>query len=266
MKRSNNYKAISTICYQADRETRKDLSAGTVISEPDYMSTLSSRIRDAWTTIGAAYAYSRTLPGDIEQAFGCDTLVILHDDKGAKVCLIEAKWPRVATKPSHKWDQLQKQKGKKTKVSHFSSQIARQQLLLPDAVVVEMFLIESPPGTTSFVLDEFGATLVLQKEARSFDSSRRIATLPWSNIDFWELMGYAGNKKLNLEQLVYGLACCDIGKPLPIVNGEITIASSGDKGKIKIPTSLENLDRLIPELCMRLGISNFVSLGVRWLG
>lgn len=260
------YKVISTICYQADRETRKDLSAGAVVSERDYMSTLSTRIRDAWKPIGTAYAYSTTLPGNIEQAFGCDTLIVLHDDEGAKVCLIEAKWPRVATKPSYKWDQLQKQKGKTTRVSHFSSQIARQQSLLPDAVVAEMFLLESPPGTRSSVLDDFGSTLVLQKTAHSFDSSRRTATLPWSNMAFWELMGYAGKKKLNLEQLVYGLVCCDIGKPLPIVNGEVTLASSGDQEKIKIPTSLERLDQLTPELCRRLGISNFVLLGMRWLG
>lgn len=260
------YRALSTICYQADRETRNDLYAGSVVSERDYMSTLSNRIRDAWMPIGAAYAYSATLPGDIEQAFGCDTLIVLHDDEGAKVCLIEAKWPRVATKPSYKWDRLQKEKGKTTKVSHFSSQIARQKLLLPDAVVAEMFLLESPPGTMSSLLDDFGSTLVLQKTACSFDSSRRVATVPWSNMDFWELMGYAGKKKLNLEQLVYGLACCSIGKPLPIVNGEVTIASSGSQRKITIPTSLERLDQLAPELCRRLGISNFVSLGVRWLG
>lgn len=260
------YKAVSTICYQADRETRKDLSEGAVVSERDYMSTLSTRIRDAWKPLGAAYAYSTTLPGDIEQALGCDTLIVLHDNEGAKVCLIEAKWPRVATKPSYKWDQLQKQKGKTIKVSHFSSQIARQQLLLPDAVVAEMFLLESPPGTTSSVLDDFGSTLLLQKTARSFDSLRRDEAIPWSNMDFWELMGYAGKKKFNLEQLVYGLASCNIGKPLPIVNNEVTISSSGSQRKIKIPTTLERLDQLAPELCRRLGISNFVSLELRWLG
>lgn len=260
------YKAVSTICYQADRETRKDLSEGAVVNERDYMSTLSTRIRDAWKPIGAAYVYSTTLPGNIEQVLGCDTLIILQDGEDAKICLIEAKWPRVVIKPSYKWDQLQKQKGKTTKVSHFSSQIARQQLLLPDAVVAEMFLLESPPGTTSSVLDDFGSTLVLQKSARSFDSSRRVSAMPWSNIDFWELMGYAGKTKLNLEQLVYGLASCNIGNPLPIVNGEVTIASSGAQRKIRIPTTFERLDQLTPELCRRLGISNFVSLGVRWLG
>ncbi|MGZ9568812.1 hypothetical protein ACVTTK_05540 [Alcaligenes nematophilus] len=260
------YEVVSTICYQADRETRKDLSEGSVVSERDYMSTLSTRIRDAWKSVGPSYAYSKTLSGDIEQALGCDTLIVLRDDESAKVCLIEAKWPRVATKPSYKWDQLQKQKGKTLKVSHFSSQITRQQLLLPDAVVAEMFLLESPPGTRSPVLDHFGSTLVLQKTASSFDSSYRDQAIPWSNMDFWELMGYAGEKKLNLEQLVYGLASCKIGKPLPIVNGEVTIVSSGSQQKIKIPTALERLDELAPELCRRLGISNFVLLEVRWLG
>jgi hypothetical protein len=86
-------------------------------------------------------------------------------------------------------------------------------------------------------------------------------------MDFWELMGYAEKNKLNLEKLVYGLASCKIGKLLPIVNGEVTIASSGAQRKIKIPTTLERPDQLTPpELCKHLGISNFVLLEVPWLG
>lgn len=57
-------------------------SAGAAVSQAclveilelkNYMSTLSTRIRGAWKPVGAAYAYSATLPEDMEQALGCDT-------------------------------------------------------------------------------------------------------------------------------------------------------------------------------------------------
>ena len=87
-------KALATVCYQADRRTRKELAEGTVVSERDYMSVLSSRIRDEWNHSGKAYAYSKTLSGNTEQILGCDTLIAIHDQDGAKICLLEAKWPK----------------------------------------------------------------------------------------------------------------------------------------------------------------------------
>jgi hypothetical protein len=258
--------AIAAICYRADRLTRNDLAEGTVVSERDYMSALSVRIRDAWKPLGKAYAYSKTLPGDAEQTFGCDTLIVIHDDVGAKICLLEAKWPRVVSKPAHKWDHLQREKGKSGKVSHFSSQIGRQRLALPDAFVGEMFLCESFPGTPSSLLDEYGSTIVSHKQALSYDLTRRNSAAIWSNIDFWELIGYAGKRKLNLGRLVYGLASCEIGAPLPIAGGEVTVGAVGDLPTINIPTSLDRLDQLVPELCARIGISTFLSLNIRWIG
>lgn len=257
---------IASIAYAADRATRQDLSSGHVVSERDYMSTLSTRIRDAWLPLGRAYAYSKTLPGNVEQALGCDTLVMIHDDDGAKLCLIEAKWPRVATKPAYRWDKLQKIKGASKSVSHFSDQLTRQTQVLPDAFVAEMFLLESPPGTKSSLLDEYGATLVPHSKAKDFDGTHRQAHVPWSNQDFWELIGLSRRKTLNLHELMYGLASCSIGQPIPIVNNTVTVAPNGTSIPIQIPTSIDHLSQMGPEICERLGLSTLLILQTRWLG
>jgi hypothetical protein len=259
-------RVVASISYAADRATRHDLSEGTVVSERDYMSTLSTRIRDAWLPAGKAYAYSKTLPGDVEQALGCDTLIMIHDDDGAKLCLIEAKWPRVATKPSHRWDKLQKIKGTAKQVSHFSDQLSRQRKVLPDAFVAEMFLLESRPGTKSSLLDDFGATFVPHKQAWEFDAIHRQKHLSWSNQDFWELIGFSRKKTLNLHDLMYGLASCQLGQPLPIVNGAVTVSVDGVAKPLSIPTSIDQLSQMGPEICERLGLSTLLVLQTRWLG
>jgi hypothetical protein len=259
-------RAIAKISYDADKATRHDLSEGHVVSERDYMSALSTRIRDAWVAFGKAYSYSRTLPGHLEQALGCDTLIVIHDEGDAKLCLIEAKWPRVATKPSYRWDKIQKVKGSAKAVSHFSDQLNRQRRALPDAFVAEMFLLESPVGTYSSLLDEHGATLIPHVQARTFDAMHRDRHTPWSNYDFWELLGFSRKDKMNLNDLMIGLVSCNIGKPIPIVNNAITIASNEGSSLIEIPTSLERLSQMGPEICERLGLSTLLVLQTRWLG
>ena len=259
-------RVVASISYAADRATRYDLCEGHVVSERDYMSALSTRIRDAWLPAGHAYAYSTTLPGDAEQALGCDTLIMIHDDNGAKLCLIEAKWPRVATKPNYRWDKLQKIKGTAKQVSHFSDQLSRQKKVLADAFVAEMFLLESPPGTKSSLLDDFGATLVPHKQACEFDAIHRQKHEPWSNHDFWELIGFSRKKTLNLHELMYGLASCQIGQPLPIVNGAVSVSLSGVAQPLSVPTSLDQLSQMGPEICERLGLSTLLVLQTRWLG
>ena len=259
-------KAVAAVSYRADRDTRLELAENSVVSERDYMSAFSTRVRDAWNAFGPAYAYSKTLPGDVEQALGCDTLVMIHDDHGAKICLLEAKWPRVVDKPSYRWDKLQKVKGTSHRRSHFSDQLQRQRSALPEAVVAEMFLLESPPGTKSSLLDEFGSTLVLHNDAYAFDSLHRQATVPWSNRDFWELVGFARRRVTNMKQLMLALASCQIGTPLPIAGGLVTFGVRGAANSIAIPTAVERLSQMGPELCERLGLTTILSLGVPWLG
>ncbi|MGE4450471.1 hypothetical protein [Castellaniella sp.] len=257
---------VASISYAADRMTRHDLAAGHIVSERDYMSALSTRIRDAWLPVGSAYVYSKTLSGSVEQALGCDTLIIIHDDDGAKLCLIEAKWPRVATKPNYRWDKLQKLKGTSKPISHFSDQLTRQRQVLPDVFVAEMFLLESPPGTKSSLLDEYGATLVPHKSASNFDATRRQKNVPWSNQDFWELICFSRKKTMNLHSLMYGLASCSIGQPIPILKNEVAIAVNDTENLISIPTSIDRLRQMGPEICNRLGLSTLLVLQARWLG
>jgi len=256
---------VAFTSYLADYATRQELADGTVASERDYMSTLSTRIRDAWRP-GKAYAYSKTLPGDVEQTLGCDTLIMIHDGNGAKLCLIEAKWPRVATKPGYRWDKLQKIKGTAQKVSHFSDQLSRQRLVLPGAIVAEMFLLESPPGTRSGLLDNFGATLVPHEHAQEFDAIHRDRHLPWSNQDFWELIGFSREKTLNVYDLMFGLASCQLGQPLPVVNGAVSVSVAGVAEPVSIPASVDQLSEMGPTVCERLGLTTLLVLQTRNLG
>lgn len=257
-------RVVANISYAADRATRQELCQGIVVGERDYMSALATRIRDAWLPIGNAYAYSRPLSHDEEGALGCDLLIMIHDNHGAKLCLIEAKWPRVATKPNYRWDKLQKING--NQVSHFSDQLSRQRRVLPDVFIAEMFLMETPPGTKSTLLDDFGATLVPHEQAWSFDAAYRAKNLPWSNKDFWELMGFSRKKAMNLDDLMYGLASSQIGQPLPILAGGVSVSIAGATKLLSIPTSIDRLSQMGQEICERLGVSTLLVLPVRWLG
>ena len=133
--------------------------------------------------------------------------------------------------------------------------------MLPDVVVAEMFLLESKPGTSCSLLDNYGPTLVLHNIAYNFDKSKRDRSKAWSRKDFWGLINYAKPcERLNLKQLIYKLVSCNVGESLPIIDSKITITLSDSDKKIEIPSTRSRFNEMAPSLCEQLGISTFVLL------
>ncbi|WP_318471998.1 hypothetical protein [Photobacterium leiognathi] len=106
----------------ADAEIRTDFNLGYVVDENDYTSNLTAYIRRIINTNLPlrVTTVSQKLPENAEQAWGVDACIVLidHDINEYKLCLFEAKTDR------NNWDYLKV--NKKSKVSHFSTQLARQ--------------------------------------------------------------------------------------------------------------------------------------------
>lgn len=107
-----NIHLISSIAYAEDHKCRIDLFKGVVVSERDYVSSLTKGIRDFWNYRKLpCFSYSQTLRPHHEGRFGCDAMIVLKHNDAARICLFEAKWIR------GRWDYFQK----KSNISHTNS-------------------------------------------------------------------------------------------------------------------------------------------------
>ncbi len=123
VKRNPNIKLVAASAYKVDWNCRFELNTGVIADERDYVSNLTKGIRDYWQFSGLPhFLHSQTLPRPQESKFGCDAMIVIRFDNEAKVCLFEAKWPRLSV-ASHSWDSIQRS----TNISHFSDKLQRQQ-------------------------------------------------------------------------------------------------------------------------------------------
>src|SRR5690606_8648366 len=114
---------IKKSAYWADKSIRSDLALGYIADENDYTSNFTAEFRRQINakTIPNVTATSYKINGSLERKTGIDACIILANDTEAKLCLFEAKLPRL-TRKLNCWDSNQKSTGN----SHFSSQLQRQ--------------------------------------------------------------------------------------------------------------------------------------------
>jgi hypothetical protein len=260
-------KLVASIAYNADRHVREQLCSSYIVSESDYVSNLTGEIRNAWSRSNLpSYLHSQTLDKPRESEFGCDALIVLKINNMIKLCLFEAKYPRLAVDPRYKWDDKQAiNKYNPRKISHFSHQISRQHNWSHLAAIWEMFILEYAPGKQYKKFDLWGSTCVWHDVAIEYNHLCKPSDELWNNKNLEELVERAKSKppqkrQTNLFSMLSSVISCRNGSALPIPSSSdsyLRIQSSDDRQTIYVPINLENMEELISPFCEESGVSHF---------
>ena len=189
---------------------------GFIADENDYTSNFTAEFRRQINTkaIKGVNATSYKVNAVIERKTGTDACIILANDVEAKMCLFEAKLPRLSKK-TNAWDSIQKSTGQ----SHFSSQIQRQHRFNSYFAIWEMFYCDEHFKKQPHPFLDYTSTCILHDDAYNFDSSRTNKNVAWSDSELIDLH----NRSIiyQIDKLLELICMCKIGKPVKIqkVNG-----------------------------------------------
>lgn len=209
----------------ADRLVRADLMRGFVVNENDYTSNFTSALRREINSRGipGISAHTQVLSPPVERKTGTDGCIVIRNSTHFKVGLFEAKWPRLSTH-TNCWDSLQK----KTAISHFDSQIARQHAL-SDFAIWEMFYSEEPYGPNPLFPD-FGSACVWHADAFNV-SSTRTQSSPWTDNELTTLLSAS---KLSIGKILEAICSCTHGIPIAGDRIQEQLRELGIKGNVLV--------------------------------
>lgn len=243
-----------------DGDCRLNLNNGVIADERDYVSNLTKGIRDHWNFNGLPnFLHSQTLPRSQESTFGCDAMIVIRHNGEAKVCLFEAKWPRLSLN-SYNWDSIQK----KSNISHFSDQLLRQRQWSQEAAIWELFIHEHAYGEQPRGFETWASTCVWHFEALPFDTTYRNAKEIWTHDDLTDLVTDHVRTKPKTLQTVIEQACrCSRGQYQPISrNGYVDLTTEDEDETIRVPASLESMGRDAEIFCDENGLLELLFLSV----
>jgi hypothetical protein len=197
---------LASCAHWADRLVRADLIAGLIATEKDYTSNFTSALRREINArhLPGLTATAYVLRPTLEQHFGGDACVILASTSGFKICLFEAKWPRLST---HKdcWDYVQRSTGE----SHFHGQLQRQSMAAYSFAVREMFYCEFPFGAQPSFMPNEGSACVWHQHAKAQSSARPWPKVPWDDL---ELTALLSAHPMTIDQAIMEVCQCKAGK------------------------------------------------------
>jgi hypothetical protein len=192
----------------ADRLCRADLIHGAIATENDYTSNLTAAFRREIVArhIPGLTATAHLLTTSLERKFGTDACFVLMNDTEFKICLFEAKWPRLQTR-TNCWDSLLK-----SGQSRFHSQLLRQNPFAQQFAIWEMFYCEFPYFTQpGFMPDEVSAC-VWHDPAHAVTQARPSKTVPWTDT---ELTGLLSSNLIEIGDAIRAACECSIGLAIP---------------------------------------------------
>ena len=246
---------VSAVAYDVDASVRTDLVKSFIKDEPDYVSNLTVGIRDYWRNRGlAAYCHSQLLSGSHEGTFGCDVIIVVRHNNKAKVCLFEAKFPRLSTS-GYRWDSMQTS----ANISHFTHQLRRQARWSHVAAIWELFIVEHAVGSQPQHFDQYASTCVLHEEAYRWDSTYRKAADKWTQDDVKQLVANVRQQPKNIRTMLERACRCSEGRYLEVSNGAVALISEDqDPAEVAVPAEVENLPEVVPAFCEENGIEHFL--------
>lgn len=249
---------VASMVYNADRNVRDELSKEFITSEDDYVSNLTSQIRNEWNRYNLpCYVHSQRLNRQQENLFGCDAVILFKIEDKAKLCLFEAKYPRIKSSNNYRWDSLQISSG----ISHFSDQLSRQSKWSHLAAIWELFILEESPGNRFKSFDLWGSTCIWHSRALEFDHIEKDPNDLWENCHLENLLGRAKLRttlrQTNLFEILISVLTCKSGVQIPIQNNLIRISSSDRDAEISVPASLESMREDVEEFCEEYGVKHF---------
>lgn len=261
MVRTNpNIKLVAASAYKVDGNCRLELNTHVISDERDYVSNLTKGIRDYWDFSGLPhFLHSQTLLRAQETRFGCDAVIIIRYGNKAKVCLFEAKWPRLSD-GSRDWDYIQK----KPMISHFSDQLQRQQRWSREAAIWELFIHEHAYGDQPNGYEAWASTCVWHDEAFPFDNTYRRVEDIWTDTDLTSMVtGFVRSRSKNLQAVLDQACRCQRGRYIPInQNGHVNLTADNDEETVLIPASLETLSSNAETFCVENGIRELLFVDV----
>ena len=207
-----NFNIADIIAYQCakiDVRCREELQRGVLVSERDYITALSTRIRDEIRIHLHIPCHSQTVRPRTETENGVDGIIVFKYHDEVKAGLFEAKRPQIynshrpTTINNYRWDDLTDRK-----TSHFSEQIQKQHKWVGALALWEMFLNDGPIGFESPPFDAFGSSCVWHDNAYNFMNIRGLIFNRWTTSDLQTLLTY---NCVNFYSIIYDLLSCKAG-------------------------------------------------------
>ena len=175
---------ITDSATQADNLTRSELASRLIAHENDYTSNFIGRLRTNINvmSIPGLNAHIVVLNQRDEQRLGSDAKIVLANSTHFKVCIFEAKWPRLNT-PGYRWDGIQA-----GAISHFHDQLLRQSNWASTFAIWEMFYCEFNDTKQPHFMSDYGSSCVWHHHALNASNGRRSLHLPWKYDDLRSLL------------------------------------------------------------------------------
>lgn len=199
--------AITDSATQADNLIRSELVSGKIAHENDYTSNFIGELRRNIINKGIPGLNARivVLNACEEQRLGSDAKIVLGNATQFKVCVFEAKWPRLNT-PKYRWDHIQGGTH-----SHFHDQLLRQSNWASTFAIWEMFYCEFNFTTQPPFMSDYGSSCVWHHDALKASKGRRPLLLPWNNND---LKSVLATHRTTIDQVLEEACRCKKGIPI----------------------------------------------------
>jgi hypothetical protein len=250
---------VAYYCSKIDLHCRQELQRGILVSERDYVSALSTRIRDELSRHLRIPCHSQTVRPRVENENGVDGIIIFKWNDEVKAGLLEAKRPQI-TINNHPWDYLTSRN-----TSHFSEQINNQHKWLGAFALWEMFFNEGQSGFASPPFDYFGSSCVWHKNAYDFMNSQELIFNVWNSDKLKILLNDSGT---NLYSIVYDIISCKAGKRFKIDSKNQTarfISPINDNIVMDIPLPFEvgaERDERLDSYMREYGLSSYTFINL----
>lgn len=242
---------------QIDVKCRRELQAGRLVSERDYVTAFSTRIRDAF--FHEFNCHSQTLRSADEQENGADGIIVFRYGSQIKIGIFEAKRPQLAY-PNYPWDVLSSRG-----ISHFTEQIENQRKWKDIFAVWEMFLNETPDNNLSPPFEPYGSTCIWHSDAFRFAGKNRLYPRVWKTDD---LKALAKKSSVSLYSVVYDIISCKKGRPLSVnpSDSSVTVINPADNDiTMEIPLPLQTgpeSDQRITSFMEKNGFESYTYLNL----
>lgn len=220
---------VASIISEIDQGCRRELCDNTIVNERDYVSILTSRIREKLRSEFDIKCFAKTLDGSAEKKIGVDGIFIFKVGGDIKIGLFEAKRLRMQKEGAIS-DEFNSIKNS----NRFISQINRQRVWANECAIWEMFFVDLEVGEIDDSFVSEGSTCVWHKDTYRFKEKNKLGPKIFNKATLKELLK---EKKISIKDIVVDIILCKAGKRQQIAkNGTIELKSL-DKGlgSISIP-------------------------------
>lgn len=225
---------IAINCSNIDVECRKELESRILVSERDYVTALTTRIRREIRRYNNIRTHAQTLNSTVENKNGVDGIIVFKAGNEIKAGIFEAKRPQVLKK-NHRWDYPSSRN-----ISHFSEQIEKQRKWRGQLAIWEMFFNEGSKGQESPPFNYFGSSCVWHDNAYNFMNSQGLIFNCWNTTKLKQLLS---SDCVNFYTIIFDIISCKAGKKhkIDIENQSCRIFSElNDNFSMTIPLPLED--------------------------